>query len=121
MTKRPHSFPKDTQQAPVSSTPAKLAVALQYEQGKDPAPRVTAKGTGETAERIIDLAREHDIVVEGNPVLAEALSQVELDQYVPENLFTAVATVIGFVMQTAEKKRKNQSSSLSETINSGGQ
>ena len=96
----------DQQSAPEPPAP-RLAVALQYEAGKDMAPRVTAKGEGELAERIIELAREHDIVVEGNPVLAQALAEVELDTVIPENLYAAVATVISFVMQEAEKKRKS--------------
>ncbi|WP_316857951.1 EscU/YscU/HrcU family type III secretion system export apparatus switch protein [uncultured Cohaesibacter sp.] len=96
-----------TQSSPPSDDTSKLAVALQYDQGTDLAPRVTAKGRGETAERIIELAREHGVVVEGDPALAEALSQVELDDYVPEHLFTAVAVVISYVMRAAEKKRKS--------------
>nr|WP_321454949.1 EscU/YscU/HrcU family type III secretion system export apparatus switch protein [uncultured Cohaesibacter sp.] len=90
-----------------------MAVALQYEHGKDHAPRVTAKGEGEMARRIVALAREHDIMVEGNPALTKALSEVELDDYVPEHLFTAVAVVIGFVMETAEKKRNSPFASAS--------
>ncbi|WP_319531291.1 EscU/YscU/HrcU family type III secretion system export apparatus switch protein [uncultured Cohaesibacter sp.] len=85
----------------------KLAVALKYDREKDPAPRVTAKGRGETAERIIALAREHDVVVEGNPALAHALSEVELDETIPETLYGAVAAVIGFVMREVERKRKS--------------
>jgi flagellar biosynthesis protein len=81
--------------------PAKrpIAVALQYEHGKDPAPRVTAKGQGEVAERIIETARKHGVAVEANSVLAEALSVVELDQQIPPELYRAVAEVIGFVLR----------------------
>jgi flagellar biosynthesis protein len=81
--------------------PAKrpIAVALQYKHGKDPAPRVTAKGQGEVAERIIETARKHGVAVEANSVLAEALSVVELDQQIPPELYRAVAEVIGFVLR----------------------
>ncbi|MBN8938885.1 MAG: EscU/YscU/HrcU family type III secretion system export apparatus switch protein [Rhizobiales bacterium] len=78
-----------------------VAVALQYEQGKDHAPRVTATGRGAIAEKIIAAAREHGIAVEGNALLAEALSGVELDQEIPEDLYRAVAEVIGFVLRAA--------------------
>ena len=85
-------------------TPIPVAVALRYEQGKDNAPVITAKGRGAIAEKIIATAREHGVVVEGNPVLAEALSHVDLDRQIPENLFRAVAEVIGFVLRTTRQK-----------------
>ncbi len=76
-----------------------IAVALKYEHGKDAAPRVTAKGHGTVAEKIIETAREHGVAVEPNAVLAEALSRVEIDQQIPEELYRAVAEVIVFVMR----------------------
>ena len=87
--------------------PAKLplAVALQYEHGKDPAPRVTAKGQGKVAERIIEAARAHGIAVEANAALAAALSHVELDQEIPPQLYRAVAEVIGFVLRLSGPRR----------------
>lgn len=80
-------------------TPPQKAVALQYEHGKDPAPRVTAKGVGEVAERIIETARANGVVIEANAGLAEALSHVELDQEIPVELYRAVAEVISFVLR----------------------
>jgi flagellar biosynthesis protein len=74
-----------------------VAVALEYDfKG---APRVTAKGRGAVAENILKLAREHGVTVEENPVLAEALSQVELDDQIPEALYRAVAEVLTFVLR----------------------
>ena len=80
-------------------TPRPVAVALQYEHGVDPAPRVTAKGVGDVAERIIEAARAHGLVIESNAGLAEALSHVELDQEIPVELYRAVAEVITFVLR----------------------
>lgn len=82
------------------------AVALQYQHGVDPAPRVTAKGQGEVAERIIETARAHGITIEGNAGLAEALSHVELDQQIPPELYRAVAEVIGFVLRLSGPPRR---------------
>ncbi|MCW2307848.1 FlhB-like protein [Rhodobium gokarnense] len=79
----------------------RLAVALEYEQGSDAAPRVTAKGRGELAEKILAAAEEHDVPVEENEPLAEALSTVELDDTIPEELYRAVAEVIGFVLRAS--------------------
>ncbi|MBB4305083.1 flagellar biosynthesis protein [Rhodobium orientis] len=79
----------------------RLAVALEYEKGSDAAPRVTAKGRGELAEKILAAAQEHDVPVEENEPLAEALSTVELDDAIPEELYRAVAEVIGFVLRAS--------------------
>lgn len=81
-----------------------LAVALQYETGSRDAPKVTAKGRGLVAEAIVALAREHDIIIDANPQLAEALSQVEIDNTIPIELFEAVAEVIGFVIRAKKSK-----------------
>jgi flagellar biosynthesis protein len=75
----------------------RIAVALEYDfKG---APRVTAKGKGLVAENIVALARKHGVAVEENNVLAEALSQVELDDTIPEALYRAVADVLTFVLR----------------------
>lgn len=83
--------------------PRRLAVALRYEQGSREAPRVTAKGRGHLAERIIALAEEHDIVIDANPALAEALGGVDVDDTIPVELFEAVAEVIGFVLRARQR------------------
>jgi flagellar biosynthesis protein len=76
-----------------------LAVALLYEQPR--APRVIAKGRGEVGQAIVDAAREHGVPLEHNPALAEALSTIELDDEIPEDLYRAVATVIGFILRAS--------------------
>ena len=76
-----------------------LAVALYYEKGSKEAPRVVAKGRGLVAERIVALAQENGVVIETNPVLAEALSGVELDDTIPLELYDAIAIVIGYVLR----------------------
>ena len=85
----------------VSKT-AKTAIALEYNyagnNGADRAPRVTAKGSGLVAEKIIETARAHKIAIEENAILAEALSSVELEEQIPENLYRAVAQVLSFVL-----------------------
>jgi flagellar biosynthesis protein len=81
------------------SAPPKQQVAVALEYDFKGAPRVTAKGRGEAAKTILELAREHGVSIEENPVLAEALSQVELDQEIPEALYRAVAEVLTFVLR----------------------
>lgn len=77
-----------------------FAVALEYEADTHNAPVVVAKGRGHVAETILELARDSGIAIEANPMLAEALSGVEIDQSIPRELYEAVAEVIGFVLRT---------------------
>ena len=85
-------------------TPRSIAVALQYEKGSKEAPKVIAKGRGLLADRIVELAEENGIVIEANPVLAQALSGVELDDTIPLELYEAVAIVIGYVLRVNSGK-----------------
>ncbi|MFN4210425.1 MAG: EscU/YscU/HrcU family type III secretion system export apparatus switch protein [Devosia sp.] len=84
--------------------PRSVAVALQYEKGTREAPRVVAKGRGLLADRIVELAQENGVIVEANPVLAEALSGVEIDETIPIELYEAVAIVIGYVLRASAQK-----------------
>lgn len=71
-----------------------IAVALHYD-GSD-APRVTAKGRGEVARRILEVARENDVPLQEDEHLVQVLSSIELGDEIPENLYRAVAEVIAF-------------------------
>lgn len=84
--------------------PRALAVALQYDKGSRDAPRVVARGRGLIAERIVELAEENGVVIEANPVLAEALAGVEIDDTIPLELYEAVAIVIGYVLRVSAKR-----------------
>ena len=81
----------------VKSNP--LAVALKYQRPS--AQRVVASGRGAVGEAIIAKAKEHNIPIQQNPALAEALATIELDQEIPEALYKAVAQVLAFIMKTA--------------------
>ena len=70
------------------------AVALHYD-GKE-APRVTAKGTGELAEQIIALAKQHGIPLQEDAALISLLSKLDLGEEIPEALYVAVAEIIAF-------------------------
>jgi flagellar biosynthesis protein len=84
------------------STPEeKIAVALQYEPGKDAVPRLTAKGRGDMASKIVELAEAAGVHVEHNRPLAAALSQLDFGQPIPKELYRAVAEVVGFVLKKA--------------------
>jgi len=85
--------------------PINLAVALEYERGTRNAPRVTAKGRGELARRIVEIAGENDVTIEANGPLAEALSGVELDEEIPIELYQAAAEIIGFVLRATRQRQ----------------
>ncbi len=70
------------------------AVALEYDGSS--APRVTAKGRGEIAQRILALAEENDIPLHEDPDLVTLLSQLDLGMEIPANLYVAVAEVLAF-------------------------
>lgn len=77
------------------------AVALRWDG--EGAPRVIAKGRNQIAERILDLAREHDVPVQANSELTALLAQVELGEEIPAELYLAVAQVIAFAYQVSGK------------------
>ncbi|QOP45945.1 EscU/YscU/HrcU family type III secretion system export apparatus switch protein [Sulfurimonas paralvinellae] len=79
------------------------AVALKYDDKKQSAPKVTAKGKGKTAQKIIELAREHEIPIKKDEDLVELLSKVELDKEVPQEMYRAVAEVFSFIYKITNK------------------
>ena len=81
-----------------------IAVALHYDKG-DGAPRVVAKGRGSLGAKIIEVAKEHKIPIEENEVLAGALSNVELGEEIPAELYKAVAEVLVFVLRLTKTVR----------------
>jgi flagellar biosynthesis protein len=81
-----------------------IAVALHYDKG-DGAPRVVAKGTGSLGAKIIEVAKEHEIPIEENEVLAGALSHIELGDEIPAELYKAVAEVLIFVLRLSGRAR----------------
>jgi flagellar biosynthesis protein len=80
-----------------------LAVALHYD--KKGAPRVVAKGRGTIGDKIIEVAKAHGIPIEENEVLAGALSNIELGEEIPAELYAAVAEVLIFVLRLSGRVR----------------
>ena len=84
-------------------TKSQLAVALHYD--RKGAPRVIAKGKGTIGAKIIEVARANDIPIEENEVLAGALSNVEIGDEIPTELYKAVAEVLVFVLRLSRPAR----------------
>jgi len=75
---------------------AREAIALAYSQ-TDAAPRVVAKGKGLIAEAIIARAREHGVFVHESPELVALLTQVDIDEHIPAQLYMAVAELLAWL------------------------
>lgn len=86
--------------------PPDIAVALTYDGTK--APRVTAKGRGQTAEKIIDLAKEHNIPLHTDVMLVNVLSKISLGDEIPRELYLAIAEVIAFAYLLSGKRPGEQ-------------
>lgn len=73
------------------------AVSLKYQPESDRAPRVTAKGKGKIAEKIIKIAKENDIYIHEDPDLIEVLSQLDINEKIPPDLYLVVAELLAFI------------------------
>jgi len=73
------------------------AVALKYQPKSDNAPRVTAKGKGKVAEKIIEIAKKNNIYIHNDPDLIEILSQLDINDQIPPDLYIVAAELLAFV------------------------
>ena len=82
----------------VITNPTRLAVALKFDTDEMDAPMVVAKGAGEIARKIREIAKEHGItLVEEKPLARALYKTVEIDQFIPVELYRAVAEVLAYV------------------------
>ncbi|WP_416305751.1 EscU/YscU/HrcU family type III secretion system export apparatus switch protein [Neptunicella sp. SCSIO 80796] len=75
-------------------TPAKKAVGLKYQPGD--APEVIAKGFGDLAEEIIQLAKQSGVLIHEDQYLSDFLGRLDLGQQIPEELYHVIAELIAF-------------------------
>ncbi len=80
--------------------PSHFAVALRYEDGKESAPRMIAKGVDLISFKIREVASAHDVPIFSAPPLARALYySTEIGQQIPTGLYLAVAKILAYVLQ----------------------
>ena len=90
----------------VITNPSHYAVALRYDNERDNAPKVVAKGIDFIALKIKDVARENNVPIIENPALARSLfSQIEVDQEIPGEFYKALAEIFSYVFELKKKKR----------------
>jgi flagellar biosynthesis protein len=73
------------------------AVALRYDKDKDHAPKVIAKGRGEIAEKILEIAKAYNLPLYEDKNLVQILEALELETEIPPELYRAVAEVLAFI------------------------
>ncbi len=91
----------------IITNPTHFAVALMYDPMISNAPLVVAKGVDHLAQKIKEIASEHDIPIKENRPLARALyDQVEVGDMIPEDLYKAVAAILAEIWKLKGKKIK---------------
>jgi len=89
----------------IITNPTHIAIALKYEVGS-PAPKVIAKGADIVAAKIRDIAKEYKIpIVENKPLARAIYKTIKIGEWIPRELFKAVAEVLAYVYRL--KKRRN--------------
>lgn len=81
----------------------RIAVALKYRYGEDPAPRVVASGDGAFAETIIRQAQASRVPVHEDGKLAQVLRQVQVGSPIPEELYELVAELLLLIYRLDRK------------------
>ncbi len=73
------------------------AVALKYDNTKNAAPKVVAKGQKSLAQKILEIANEHDIPIHKDADLVQILQAVELEQEIPLEVYSVVAEIFAYI------------------------
>lgn len=85
-------------------TQRKKAVALKYEENLI-APVVSATGIGQIADKIIQKAEENNIPIVYNKELSDLLCNVDIGEYIPSELYEAIACIIAYVADLDKNKK----------------
>jgi len=83
----------------------KKAVALKYDSEKMRSPRLVAKGMGHIAEKIVEIAKRHNVHIHNDPDLTDTLYKLDLLAEIPSNLYAVIAEIFVFLYKL-NKERK---------------
>ena len=84
------------------------AIALGYDPAQNNAPTVLAKGQGQIAEKIIQIALDEGIEIHQDADLVQILKAVDIDSEIPLEAFGAVAEIISYIYQANNKTLPGQ-------------
>lgn len=88
----------------IITNPTHFAICLKYDEDKQDAPYVIAKGVDFVAEKIKKIGKEHEIIMVENRPLARALyDQTEIGDAIPEEFFKVVAEILAYVYRIKNK------------------
>lgn len=79
------------------------AVALRYPEWAE-APYISAKAKGSVAERLVEIARENQVPVVEDTALANVLSIQNIGSLIPEETYSALATIFAFIVNLEKDK-----------------
>ncbi len=80
------------------------AAALKYDRELNNAPIVIAKGEGFIAEKLVELAKKHNVPIIKDRELAKFLVKLDVGSEIPEELYKAIAKVLAFVYSTIRQE-----------------
>ena len=83
----------------------RMAAALSYDKSKIASPKMTALGQGLTAEHIIKKANEHQVPIVEDPSLVDMLSELHVNETIPEELYQVVAEVFAYIYSLDKKSK----------------
>ncbi len=93
----------------VVTNPTHVACAIKYDAATMESPTLVAKGTELFAQKIKQIATEHNIPIIENPPVARALFRfVEINRQIPPDLYKAIAEILIFVYKLKKTTAKEQ-------------
>ena len=92
----------------VVTNPVHIAVALEYDEEEDAAPKILTMGKGPIAEKIIEVALEHEVPIMRNVELAQELYETgTISNFIPEDTYSAVAEILRWLAQLEQTKEEH--------------
>ncbi len=85
------------------------AAAIEY-SGKDSIPSIVAAGQGKLAEKLLEMAREHNVTIYEDNDLAQVLSRMRPGTEIPQDLFAVMAEVLAYCYRVNETFRQKVNS-----------
>lgn len=83
-----------------SDVPGVEVAALRYDSTTEDAPTLVARGRGHTAQRILELAEQHDLPVKRDPTLVSILGALDVGAEIPPDLYGVIAEVLAWAYHT---------------------